>query len=79
MTEPTTLAFPIVDEPDQQTARTATLFRLFDIAARRGYDIHVFAYEGAVRVVLSTGDGPTPSESYQRPIPRGLGAGLSLL
>ena len=64
MTESKTLAFPVVDEADQQTARTATLFRLFDIAAQRGYDIDVFAYEGAVRVVLTMGDWPTPSESY---------------
>ena len=62
MTESKTLAFPIVDEADQQTARTATLFRLFDIAARRGYDIDVFAYEGAVRVVLTMGDGPNVAQ-----------------
>jgi tRNA 2-thiouridine synthesizing protein D len=31
-----------------ENARTTTALRLIDIAARRGYDINVFAYEGAV-------------------------------
>jgi len=33
-----------------ENARTTTAMRLIDIAARRGYDINVFAYEGAVYV-----------------------------
>jgi len=44
-----TLTFALMDAPFE-TARTTTAMRLLDIAARRGYDINVFAYEGAVYV-----------------------------
>ena len=47
MANKTTLTFSIMDGPFEQ-ARTVTVFRLLDIAARRGYDLNVFAYEGAV-------------------------------
>src|SRR3546814_18333045 len=33
-----------------ESARSTTAFRLIDIAVRRGYDVNVFAYEGAVSV-----------------------------
>ena len=42
-----TLAFALMDAPFE-SARTTTAFRLLDIAAKRGCDIKVFAYEGAV-------------------------------
>lgn len=42
-----TLTFSLMDGPYEQ-ARTVTALRLLDIAARRGYHLHVFAYEGAV-------------------------------
>jgi tRNA 2-thiouridine synthesizing protein D len=42
-----TLTFLLMDPPFED-ARTTTAMRLVDIAARRGYDINVFAYEGAV-------------------------------
>jgi tRNA 2-thiouridine synthesizing protein D len=44
-----TLTFLLMDPPFED-ARTTTAMRLVDIAARRGYDINVFAYEGAVYV-----------------------------
>lgn len=47
MTEKTVLTFALMDAPFE-SARTTTAMRLIDIAARRGYDINVFAYEGAV-------------------------------
>ncbi|MFQ5789525.1 MAG: DsrE family protein [Acidobacteriota bacterium] len=47
MPDKKTLTFSIMDGPYEQ-ARTVTVFRLLDIAARRGYDLKVFAYEGAV-------------------------------
>lgn len=47
MAEKKTLTFSIMDGP-YENARTVTALRLIDIAARRGYNIHVFAYEGAV-------------------------------
>jgi tRNA 2-thiouridine synthesizing protein D len=43
------LAFAIMDAPYEQ-ARTTTALRLLEICAKRGYDVTVFAYEGAVYV-----------------------------
>ena len=42
-----TLTFVLMDAPYEQ-ARSTTALRLIGIAARRGYDVNVFAYEGAV-------------------------------
>ena len=42
-----TLTFALMDAPFED-GRTTTALRLIDIAARRGYDVNVFAYEGAV-------------------------------
>jgi tRNA 2-thiouridine synthesizing protein D len=42
-----TLTFVLMDPP-YESARTATAFRLLDLAVRRGHDVNVFAYEGAV-------------------------------
>lgn len=42
-----TLTFASMDPPYEQE-RSTTALRLLDIAARRGYRIRVFAYEGAV-------------------------------
>ncbi len=42
-----TLTFALMDPP-YENGRTTTALRLIDIAARRGYNINVFAYEGAV-------------------------------
>ena len=47
MTDQKTLTFALMDPPFE-SARTTTAMRLIDIAARRGYRINVFAYEGAV-------------------------------
>lgn len=52
MTNKTTLTFALMDGPFE-SARTTTAMRLIDIAARRGYDINVFAYEGAVYLPFS--------------------------
>ena len=48
----TTLTFALMDAPFE-SSRTATAFRLMDIAASRGYNINVFAYEGAVGLPFS--------------------------
>ena len=45
----TKLTFALMDAP-YESARSTTALRLIQIAARRGYDINVFAYEGAVYV-----------------------------
>jgi tRNA 2-thiouridine synthesizing protein D len=42
-----TLTFVLMDPP-YENARTTTALRLIDAAARRGYNLNVFAYEGAV-------------------------------
>ena len=47
-----TLTFMLMDAPFEN-ARTTTALRLIDIAARRGYDINVFAYEGAVALAFA--------------------------
>ena len=47
MADKKTLTFSIMDGPFEQ-ARTVTVMRLLDVAAKRGYDLNVFAYEGAV-------------------------------
>jgi tRNA 2-thiouridine synthesizing protein D len=47
MADTKTLTFALMDPP-YESARTTTALRLIDIAARRGYNVNVFAYEGAV-------------------------------
>ena len=47
MSDKKTLTFSLMDGPFEN-GRTVTALRLIDIAARRGYNINVFAYEGAV-------------------------------
>jgi tRNA 2-thiouridine synthesizing protein D len=42
-----TLTFVLMDAPYEQ-ARTVTALRLIDAALRRGHDVNVFCYEGAV-------------------------------
>jgi tRNA 2-thiouridine synthesizing protein D len=45
--EKKSLTFVLMDAPFENE-RTVTGLRLVDVAARRGYDVTVFAYEGAV-------------------------------
>lgn len=52
MADKKTLTFALMDPP-YENARTTTALRLIDIAARRGYDINVFAYEGAVSLAFA--------------------------
>lgn len=47
MNDKRTLAFLLMDAP-YESARTTTAFRLIDSAVRRGHDVTVFCYEGAV-------------------------------
>ncbi len=42
-----TLTF-VLNDPPYESARTVTALRLIDAALRRGHDVNVFAYEGAV-------------------------------
>jgi tRNA 2-thiouridine synthesizing protein D len=43
------LTFVLMDAP-YENARSTTALRLLDLAVRRGHDVNVFAYEGAVNV-----------------------------
>jgi tRNA 2-thiouridine synthesizing protein D len=47
MADRKTITIAIMDAP-YESARSTTALRLIDLAARRGYTINVFAYEGAV-------------------------------
>ncbi len=47
MTQKKTLTFCLMDPPFEN-ARTTSALRLIDIAVKRGHDVNVFAYEGAV-------------------------------
>jgi tRNA 2-thiouridine synthesizing protein D len=49
MAENKTLTFAIMDAP-YENARSTTALRLVDAAIRKGYNVNVFAYEGAVYV-----------------------------
>jgi tRNA 2-thiouridine synthesizing protein D len=48
-----TLTFLLMDAPFEQ-ARTSTAFRLVDAALQRGFDVRVFAYEGAVSLSMAS-------------------------
>ena len=56
MSDKKTLTFAIMDAP-YENARTTTAFRLVHAAAKRGYNINVFAYEGAVGLPFSKQSG----------------------
>lgn len=47
MTDKKTLTF-VLNDPPYESARSTTALRLIDAALRRGFDVNVFAYEGAV-------------------------------
>jgi tRNA 2-thiouridine synthesizing protein D len=47
-----TLTFVLMDPP-YEDARSTTALRLLDIAVRRGHDVNVFAYEGAVGLAFA--------------------------
>jgi tRNA 2-thiouridine synthesizing protein D len=49
MADRKTLTFAIMDAP-YESARSTTALRLIDLAVRRGHNVNVFAYEGAVSI-----------------------------
>lgn len=50
--EKKSLTFVLMDAP-YENARTVTALRLIDVAVRRGHDVTVFAYEGAVSLAFA--------------------------
>lgn len=76
-----TLTFVLMDPPFE-TPRTTTALRLMDIAARRGYNLNVFAYEGAVSLPFAR-QTPHPNKVHGReteeenhPVPKELVAAI---
>jgi len=52
MADKKSLTFVLMDPPFENP-RTTTALRLIDLAVRRGHDVNVFAYEGAVYVAFA--------------------------
>jgi tRNA 2-thiouridine synthesizing protein D len=57
--QPVTLTFALMDPP-YETARVGTAFRMIEAALRKGYNVNVFAYEGAVTLGFM-GQQPHPN------------------
>jgi tRNA 2-thiouridine synthesizing protein D len=81
MTDKTSLTFALMDAPFE-SARSTTALRLLQIAARRGFDIRVFAYEGAVMQTFAQ-QRPHPNtvhgrsaEEENHPLPKDIVAAL---
>lgn len=66
MADKKTLTFALMDAPYEST-RNTTAFRLMQIAASRGYNINVFAYEGAVMVPFAL-QKPHPNAVHGRDV-----------
>jgi tRNA 2-thiouridine synthesizing protein D len=49
--EKKTLTFALMDAP-YESSNLTTAFRILDVAARRGYTVNVFAYEGAAALAF---------------------------
>ena len=64
MADKKTLTFALMDPP-YEDARSTTALRLIDIAVRRGYDVNVFAYEGAVYLPFAK-QAPHPNAVHGR-------------
>lgn len=75
MSEKKTLTFCLMDAPFEN-ARTTTALRLIDTAVRRGHNVNVFAYEGAVGVPFSKQAAHANSvhgfekEEWNHPLPK---------
>jgi len=64
MADKKTLTFALMDPP-YENARSTTALRLINIAAKRGYDINVFAYEGSVFLAFAM-QKPHPNAMHGR-------------
>ena len=62
MADKKTLTFVLMDPP-YENARTTTALRLIDLAVRRGWNVNVFAYEGAV-YVANARQTPHPNQVH---------------
>jgi len=64
MPQQKTLTFSITDPP-YENARSTTALRLISLAIERGYDVNVFAYEGAVALPFAK-QAPHANAVHQR-------------
>lgn len=81
MAEKKTLTFAIMDPPFE-SPRSTTALRLMSIAAERGHNLNVFAYEGAVNLAFAKQSQHANSvhgrsaEEEDHPLPREWVAGI---
>jgi tRNA 2-thiouridine synthesizing protein D len=61
-----TLTFALMDPP-YEDARSTTALRLIDLALRRGHNVNVFAYEGAVYLPFAK-QAPHPNAVHGRDV-----------
>lgn len=66
MADKKTLTFALMDAP-YENERTTTALRLIDCAVRRGYNVNVFAYEGAVALPFAR-QMPHPNPVHGRDV-----------
>ncbi len=66
MADKKTLTFVLMDPP-YENPRSTTALRLLDIAARRGYNLNIFAYEGAVSLPFAK-QAPHPNAVHGRDV-----------
>lgn len=75
MSNQKTLTF-VLNDPPYETARSTTGLRLIDAAIRKGHNVNVFAYEGAVSLAFTKqtphGNGVhgRTTEEEDHPLPR---------
>lgn len=61
-----TLTLVLMDPP-YESANLTTAFRILDVAARRGYNINVFAYEGAAALAFAR-QSPHPNPVHGKTV-----------
>jgi tRNA 2-thiouridine synthesizing protein D len=66
MADRKTLTFALMDPP-YENERSTTALRLIDNALRRGYNVNVFAYEGAVHLAFAK-QTPHPNAMHGRDV-----------
>jgi tRNA 2-thiouridine synthesizing protein D len=64
MADPKSLTFAIMDPP-YENARSTTALRLIDMALDKGFNVNVFAYEGAVSLPFAK-QAPHPNAVHGR-------------
>src|SRR5689334_24579870 len=66
-----TLAFVLMEAP-HDSANTTTALRIIDAALRKGHNVHVMAYEGAVPNRFASGPSAWIAALIQTAAPKGL-------